>query len=81
MVTDAPAVVASVKDDAGRVAVAVAAASEYHAPVVARLLTSIVCVPVTVPVAAVAETILELEEVTVRAAKGPLREFSDCMSF
>jgi hypothetical protein len=81
MVTEAPAVVVRVKDDAGRVAVGLAAASEYQAPVLARLLTTIVWVPATVPEAALAETMFALEEVTDLSAKGPLREFSDCRSF
>ena len=55
MVTDAPAVVVRVKDEEGRVAVELAAASEYHAPVLAKLLTTIVWVPAAVPVVAVAD--------------------------
>jgi len=81
MVTEAPAAVVRVKDEDGRVAVALAAESEYHAPVLARLLTTIVWVPVTVPVAAVADAMFALDEVTDLAARGPVRELSACISF
>jgi hypothetical protein len=41
-------------DDVGRPAVGLLSRLEYHAAVLARLLTTTVWVPVTVPVAAVA---------------------------
>jgi hypothetical protein len=80
MVAVAPEFVVIVKEEVGRVEVGLASRSEYHDPALARLLTTTVCTPATVPVAAVAVRALMLEEVTVRAAKGPLRVFSDCMS-
>jgi hypothetical protein len=75
IVAVAPAVVARVKEVAGSVAVALLSKSEYQAPVVARPSTTSVWPPVTAPMAAVAVTSL-LEELTVRAARGPVREFS-----
>jgi hypothetical protein len=81
MVTEAPAAVVRVKDEEGNVAVALAAESEYQAPVLAKPLTTIVWVPVTVPVAAVADAMLALEETTDLAARGPVRELNACMSF
>ena len=63
------------------VAVALDSRSEYHDPVVAGLVTTTVWTPATVPVAAVAVSSVLLEEVTVRAARGPVRVLSDCMSF
>ena len=66
-------------DEEGRVAVGLVSRPEYHAPVVARLLTTTTWSPETVPVAAVAVT-LALEDVTVRAARGPVRVFSDARS-
>jgi len=81
MVTEAPAAVVRVKDEDGKAAVALAEESEYQAPVLARLLTTIVWVPVTVPVAAVADAMFALEEVTDLAARGPFRELSECISF
>jgi hypothetical protein len=80
IVTEAPAVVERVKDDAGRIAVGLLAGSEYHDPVVARLLTTIVWLPAGVPAAAPAETIFEFEEIAVRADSGPVREFRFCKS-
>ena len=77
MVTEAPAVVVRVKDEEGRVEVGLAAASEYHAPVLARLLTTIVWVPATVPVAAVAETMFALEE--SRTSRPEDREGIQCL--
>jgi hypothetical protein len=79
MVAEWPDVVVSVKEDEGSVAVGLLARLEYHAPVLAKLLTTTTWLPETVPVAAVAVTSL-LEEVTVRAAKGPVRVFSDARS-
>jgi hypothetical protein len=73
-------VVVSVKEDDGRVAVALVARSEYHAPVLAKPLTTTAWVPATVPAAAVALTSLE-DEVTVRFDKGPVRLFRACISF
>ena len=55
MVTEAPAVVI-VTDDVGRVVVGRLSESEYHAAVVAMLLTSTVWSPRVVPSAAVAVT-------------------------
>jgi hypothetical protein len=79
MVAERPAAVVRVTEDAPRVAVGLLSRLEYHAPVLARLLTTMTWLPATVPVAAVAVTSL-LEEVTVRAAKGPFRVFSDARS-
>jgi hypothetical protein len=76
----APTVVVIVRDEVGNVAVALDSKSEYQDPVVARLLTTTVWVPETVPVAAVAVRSLLLEEVTVLAARGPVKVFSDCIS-
>jgi hypothetical protein len=81
MVTEAPAAVVRVNDEDGRVVVALAVESVYHAAVVARLLTTTVWIPVTVPVAAEADTMFALEEVTDLAARGPARELSACTSF
>jgi hypothetical protein len=69
-----------VKDVEGSVVAALAERSEYQAPVLATLLTTTLWVPATVPLAAVAVTSELLEDVTVREAKGPVREFNDCMS-
>ena len=79
MVAERPAVVVRVMEDAGRVAVGLLARLEYHAPVLAKLLTTTTWLPATVPVAAVAVTSL-LEDVTVRAARGPVRVLSDARS-
>jgi hypothetical protein len=67
-------------EDAGNVAVGVDSSSEYQEAVAARLLISTVCVPEAVPVAAVAVRSL-LEDVTVRAARGPVSVFSAWRSF
>jgi hypothetical protein len=80
MVAVAPAVVAIVRDEVGSIAVALDSKSEYHDPIVARLFTTTVCVPETVPVAAVAVRSLLSEEVTVLDARGPAKVFSDCIS-
>jgi hypothetical protein len=80
MVLEAPAAVVMVSEEEGRVAVGLAARSEYQEPVTAKLLTTIEWLPATVPEAAVAATLL-LEDVTVRAARGPVRLFNDCKSF
>ena len=53
-VTDLPEAGINVMDDVGRPAVGLLSRLEYHAAVLARLLTTTVWVPVTVPVAAVA---------------------------
>jgi hypothetical protein len=79
-VTEAPPEVVSVNDDVGRFAVGLVSRSEYQPAVVARLFTTTVCVPETVPVAAVAVRSLVFEDVTVRAAKGPVSEFIVCIS-
>jgi len=75
-----PLAVVRVKEDGSNWVVGSASAFEYHAAVLARLLTTTVWVPVTVPVAAVAVRSLLLEEVTVLAASGPVKVFSDCIS-
>lgn len=80
MVTGAPVPAVRVMDDAGRVAVALVARSEYQAPVVAKLLTTTVWLPATVPAAAVAVTSAVLEDVAVRCDSGPVRLFNDCKS-
>jgi hypothetical protein len=79
MVAEWPAAVVIVTEEDGRVAVGLASRSEYHAPVLAKLLTTTTWSPATVPVAAVAVTSL-LEDVTVRAARGPVRVLSDARS-
>ena len=58
MVAEVPAALVRVMDEEGRVAVGLVSRSEYHAPVVARLLTTTAWSPATVPVAAVAVTSL-----------------------
>ena len=78
--TDLPEAGINVMDDVGREAVGLLSRLEYHAPVVARLLTTTVWVPVTVPVAAVAVRSLVSEDDTVLATSGPVRESRDCMS-
>jgi hypothetical protein len=55
-VTESPDAVVRVKDDVGSVAVGLDSTPEYQPAVVAKLLTTTVWVPVTVPVAAVAVT-------------------------
>lgn len=80
MVAVAPAVVVIVRDDVGKIAVGLDSRSEYQDPVVARLFTTTVWVPETVPVAAVAVRSLLLEEVTVLAARGPVKVFRFCIS-
>jgi hypothetical protein len=80
MVTAVPPAGVIVMDEVGRVAVELVSRLEYHAPVVARLFTTTVWEPATVPVAAVAVSSLVLEKVTVLLAKGPVRVFSDCIS-
>ena len=80
MVTGAPVPAVRVKDDVGRVAVALVARSEYHDPVLAKLLTTTVWLPATVPAAAVAVTSAVLEDVAVRCDRGPFRLFNDCKS-
>jgi hypothetical protein len=80
MVEDSPLALVRVKEVAGRAAVGLASRSEYQAPVVARLLTTTLCVPATVPLAAVALTALDNDDVTVRAESGPLSVLSACMS-
>jgi hypothetical protein len=76
----APAVVVIVIEEVGNAEVGLVSRSEYHEPVVATLLTTTVCIPGAVPVAADAVRSLLFDEVTVRAARGPERVFSDCMS-
>jgi hypothetical protein len=80
MVAEAPALVVMVRDDVGRVAVELDSRSEYHDPVVATLLITTLCTPPAVPVAAVALRSVVLEEVTVRAARGPVSVFRFCIS-
>jgi hypothetical protein len=79
MVLEPPEALVMVMEEDGRVAVGLVSRLEYHAPVVARLLTTTTWSPATVPVAAVALTSL-LEDVTVRAARGPVRVFRDARS-
>lgn len=79
-VTDLPEAGINVMDDVGRAAVGLLSRLEYHAPVLARLLTTTVWVPVAVPVAAVALRSLVFEDDTVLAASGPDRELRDCIS-
>ena len=79
-VTEFPVAGINVTDDVGRVVVGRGSIPEYHAPVLARLFTTTELVPARVPVAAVAVTSLLLEDVTVRAARGPVKVFSDCRS-
>jgi hypothetical protein len=67
-------------DDVGRAAVGLLSRLEYHDPVLARLLTTTVWVPVAVPVTAVALRSLVFEDDTVLAASGPDRELRDCIS-
>ena len=69
-----------VSDEVGKVAVGLDAISEYQDPVEARLLITTECTPAAVPVAAVAERSLLSEEVTVRAARGPVKVFRFSMS-
>jgi hypothetical protein len=68
-----------VKDPAARGAIALGSRLEYHEPAAARLFTTTVWSPRTVPSAAVAVTSL-LEDVTVRADSGPVRVFSASIS-
>lgn len=79
-VTDLPVAGINIMEDAGRLAVGLLSRLEYHDPVLARLLTTTVWVPVAVPVAAVAVTSLLFEELTILAARGPVRVFRFCMS-
>jgi hypothetical protein len=79
MVAERPDVVVRVKEDEGSVAVGLLARLEYHAPVLAKLLTTTTWSPATVPVAAVAVTSLP-DDVTVLAARGPVRVFNDARS-
>jgi hypothetical protein len=79
-VAEGPAVVVSVREEDGRASVGLDSRSEYHEPVAAKLFTTTVWVPVTVPVAAVAVRSLVFEEDTIRAARGPVRVFRFCMS-
>jgi hypothetical protein len=79
-VCERPDAVVKVKEDGGRAVVGSASALEYHAAVLARLFTTTVWVPETVPVAAVAVRSLLLEEVTVLAARGPVNELRFCIS-
>jgi hypothetical protein len=79
-VAEGPAVVVSVRDDVGKVAVGLDSRSEYHDAVVATLFTTTVWVPETVPVAAVAARSLLSEDVTVLAARGPVNELRFCIS-
>jgi hypothetical protein len=67
-------------EEVGNAEVGLASRSEYHEAVVARLLTTTVCVPDAVPVAADAVRSSLFDEVTVRVASGPERVFSDCIS-
>jgi hypothetical protein len=78
-VVEVPDALVRVMEEEGRVAVGLVSRPEYHAPVLAKLLTTTTWSPATVPVAAVAVT-SPLEEVTVRAARGPVRVFSDARS-
>ena len=80
MVTEPPVALVIVREEVGSDAVGLDSRSEYHEPVEATLLITTVCTPETVPVAAVAVRSLLLEDVTVRAARGPVRVFSDCIS-
>jgi hypothetical protein len=66
--------------DVGNEAVGLLSILEYHDPVLARLLTTTVWVPVAVPVAAVAVRSLVFEDDTVLAARGPVRVLRDCIS-
>jgi hypothetical protein len=79
-VTDLPEAGINVMDDVGRAAVGLLSRLEYHDPVLARLLTTTVWVPVAVPVTAVALRSLVFEDDTVLAASGPDRELRDCIS-
>ena len=69
-----------VKLPAANGVVALATTPEAQELVLARLLTTTVWFPDALPEAAVALTMLELEELTVRADRGPIREFIACMS-
>jgi hypothetical protein len=80
IVTAVPLAGVIVMDEVGRVAVELVSRLEYHAPVLARLLTTTVWELATVPEAAVAVTSLLAEDVTVRSDKGPVRLFSDSIS-
>jgi len=80
IVAACPEVVVLVSAEDGKAVVELVSSSEYHDPVVARLLTTTLWAPVTVPVAAVAVRYALLEEVTVRAAKGPVKLLSDSIS-
>jgi hypothetical protein len=78
--TDLPEAGINVMDDVGSEAVGLLSTLEYHDAVLARLLTTTVWVPVTVPVAAVAVRSLVFDDVAVLAASGPVKVFSDCIS-
>jgi hypothetical protein len=77
MVVVVPLAAVMVKLPAGNAAVGSATVFEAHDAVVARLLTTTTLSPEALPEAAVAETMLALEEVTVAADKGPVKLFSD----
>jgi hypothetical protein len=80
MVVTVPLAPVMVKLPAARGVVALATGPEAQEAVVARPLTTTMWFPAVLPEAADAVTTLELEEVTVRADKGPVRELRACMS-
>jgi isocitrate dehydrogenase kinase/phosphatase len=69
-----------VKLPAGITVEALANVPEVHEAVVARLLTTTSWFPAALPEAADAETMLEFDDVTVLADKGPTILFKFCMS-
>ena len=80
MIEVVPLLVVMVKLPAGSAVEPLAKVPEVQEAVAARLLTWTTWLPVVVPDAADALTMLELEEVTVLAESGPVTLFSDCMS-
>jgi hypothetical protein len=80
IVAACPEVVVMVSAEDGKAVFELVSSSEYHDPDVARLLTTTLWVPVTVPVAAVAVRYELLEDETVRADNGPLKVLSESIS-
>jgi hypothetical protein len=64
----------------GKSVVALDTAVEDQEAVVARLLTTTTLFPTALPEAAEAVTMLEFDDVTDAAARGPVKLLSDCMS-
>ncbi len=80
IVAAVPLLLVIVKLSDGRAAVALATVVEVKEAVLARLFTTTVLFPATLPDAAVAVTTLLLEDATVLADNGPVRLLSACIS-